>query len=278
MMNYSLSKRSELQQRLVAGLGGIVVLISAIIYNEWTYFVVFFSICLFCLQEFYRIISLGNNFVLKVYAIVNGLLLFSFSFLIEKEILPANYYLLIFASLSAIYLIRLHIQKDHKPFLRIGFSFLGIIYIAIPFSLLNIMVFQNGIYKGELLLGFLFILWANDTGAFFAGKHLGRNKLFASVSPKKTWEGSIGGCILAFATATCLAYCWDSVLPIWKWFAIAFIIVIGGTYGDLVESLLKRSKQIKDSGDSIPGHGGFLDRFDGLLIASPLITAFIELF
>ena len=277
-MKYHLTKVSELKQRLVAGFIGILILISAILYSEWTYFIFFLGICFFCLQEFYRIVGLNKNPVLKVYAILNGLFLFSLSFLIEKQLLPSNFYLLLLVSLSLLYLIKLYIRRDKKPFLNIGFSFLGLIYIALPFSLLNRLVFQTGIYQYDLLVGFLAILWANDTGCFFVGKYLGRNKLFASISPKKTWEGSIGGGVLSILTTYFLIYYSAPVLEAWRWFVIAFIIIIGGTYGDLIESLLKRSKKIKDSGSSIPGHGGFLDRFDGLFIASPLITTFTELF
>ena len=185
--------------------------------------------------------------------------------------------MLIFISLSAVYLIKLYIKKDITPFTNIAFTFLGIIYVGIPFALLNLAIFYDNSYNYEIILGSLFMLWASDTGAYFAGKNFGRRKLFERVSPKKTWEGSVGGTIAAVSVGIVLSYYFTS-MPIWKWIAISLIIVVAGTYGDLVESLFKRSIRIKDSGRSIPGHGGFLDRFDGLLIAAPFIVAFVRLF
>ena len=120
---------------------------------------------------------------------------------------------------------------------------------------------------------------------YFSGKYFGKRKLFERISPKKTWEGFFGGAIIATIVAF---YYWKFTQPIqWKyaeqldlveWLAIAFIIVVAGTLGDLVESLFKRSIEIKDSGSTIPGHGGFLDRFDGLLLSMPFIITFIKIF
>jgi phosphatidate cytidylyltransferase len=148
--------------------------------------------------------------------------------------------------------------------------------VAVPFALINIAAFHNGVYNFEIIWGCLFILWATDTGAYFAGTYFGKRKLFERISPKKSWEGAVGGAILALIFAVGIAYFFKSFL-MWQWLVIAAIIIVGGVYGDLVESLLKRSIEIKDSGDSLPGHGGFLDRFDGLLISAPSIVAFVEL-
>jgi phosphatidate cytidylyltransferase len=126
-------------------------------------------------------------------------------------------------------------------------------------------------------MGFLIILWSNDTGAYLSGRALGRTKLFERISPNKTWEGFIGGVLLAMGVAFGLSY-WFGTLTKLEWVMIAAIIGIFGTLGDLVESMLKRSLGIKDSGSILPGHGGFLDRFDGLLIAAPLVYILLTLF
>jgi len=126
------------------------------------------------------------------------------------------------------------------------------------------------------VLGMLFILWASDTGAYFSGILFGKKKLFERISPKKTWEGSIGGAFLALVFAYGFSIYFKD-LSLVQWLVAAALIVIAGIYGDLVESLFKRSIAIKDSGTSIPGHGGFLDRFDGLLLASPFVAVFISL-
>ena len=127
------------------------------------------------------------------------------------------------------------------------------------------------------MLGCLLILWANDTGAYFAGIRFGKTKLFERISPKKSWEGAFGGAVLGLIFAYLLSGYFTS-LAVWQWMCIGLIIVICGDYGDLIESQLKRSIEIKDSGNALPGHGGFLDRFDGLLISAPFIVAFLEIF
>ena len=101
--------------------------------------------------------------------------------------------------------------------------------------------------------------------------------MFERVSPKKSWEGSLGGAFAAIVTANFLSH-YFTVLPQWQWISITGIIVIAGTYGDLIESLFKRSISIKDSGRGLPGHGGFMDRFDGLLLSAPFIIAFLKIF
>ena len=160
--------------------------------------------------------------------------------------------------------------------MNIAYTFLGIIYVALPFALICVLSMVLGRYSWQIVLGCLFLLWASDTGAYFAGTNFGKTKLFERVSPKKSWEGSIGGFILAMFIAYILSIYFEDIEG-WKWYVIGAIIVIAGTYGDLVESLFKRSIKIKDSGSVIPGHGGFLDRFDGLLLSVPFIIAFLKL-
>ena len=267
---------SEFTQRVIAGVLGSLTIFSSLYYSEWTYFALFFVICMLSCLEFYKLLGLDGNLPLKTYGTLNSLFIYSLTFLIARGDLQSEYYLLIFLTASAIYLIKLYIKRDKRPFTNIAFTFLGIIYVGIPFALLNLATFFDNRYHYEVVFGCLLILWSSDSGAYCAGKNFGRRKLFERVSPKKTWEGSVGGAVLALAVAYGLSTLFD-IIPLWKWLCIAMIIVVGGTYGDLIESLFKRSLLIKDSGKSIPGHGGFLDRFDGLLIASPFIVAFLRL-
>ena len=149
--------------------------------------------------------------------------------------------------------------------------------MALPFAILNHAVFISDKYSYPGGGGLLFTIWASDVGAYFAGSMFGKTKLFERISPKKSWEGSIGGAILSggFAYLNSLVL---TDLALWQWLTISAIVVIVGTYGDLVESLFKRTMAIKDSGKSIPGHGGFLDRFDSLILSIPFIIVFLELF
>lgn len=219
----------------------------------------------------------------KTFGTFLGIVIFSLSFFIEMEKISYRYYFLIFPLMSFVYMIKLYKRFERKPFTNIAYTFLGLFYVAAPFALLNIAAFENGNYNYQIIFGCLFILWASDTGAYFAGTYLGRRKLFERISPKKSWEGFFGGALLAMAFAIGLPFFFESIdqpsyLTLTNWIIVGLIIIIGGTFGDLIESLLKRSIEIKDSGDALPGHGGFLDRFDGLLISAPFIVAYLEIF
>jgi phosphatidate cytidylyltransferase len=273
----ALKKYNNLTQRLITGILGSAAIITGVCLGEWTYFAVFFIICLFTLLEFYKLVGLDGLAPQKAYGTLCGIIIYSLSFFIEKDSLPAKYYILIFPLISCVYLIKLYKKFERKPFTNIAFTFLGIFYVALPFALLNVVVYDDSGYNYEVIFGSLFILWASDTGAYFAGTLFGKRKLFERISPKKSWEGLLGGAILALIFVFGLSRFLHS-LTVEQWFTVGLIIIIGGTFGDLIESLLKRSIEIKDSGDALPGHGGFLDRFDGLLISAPFIAAYLEIF
>ena len=272
-----LKSYSNLAQRIITAFIGAAVIVTCIIYSEWTYFLIFFLICFLTLREFYALAVLDGMVVQKTFCTICGMGIFTLSFLIEHRHISYRYYFLIFPMLSCVYMIKLYKKFEQKPFTNIAYTLLGIFYVAVPYALLNIAAFENGEYNFEIMFGCLFILWASDTGAYIAGTLFGKRKLFERISPKKSWEGALGGALLAFAFAFLINYFFHS-LASWQWFSIAAIIIVGGIYGDLIESLLKRSIEIKDSGTSLPGHGGFLDRFDGLLISAPFIVAFLEIF
>lgn len=282
-MNTPLKKYNNLTQRLITGILGSAGIITGVCLGEWTYFLIFFIICLFTLLEFYKLVGLDGLAPQKAYGTLCGVALFVLSFLIEGKItidgrpVTTEFYILLFPLISCIYMIKLYKKFERKPFTNIAFTFLGIFYVAVPFALLNAVVFDDGRYNYEIILGILLILWASDTGAYFAGTRFGRRKLFERISPKKSWEGFIGGAVLALGFVWGLSTYLHS-LTIEQWIIVGIIIIVGGTFGDLIESLLKRSIEIKDSGDSLPGHGGFLDRFDGLLISAPFIAAYLEIF
>lgn len=279
----SLRNYSNLTQRLITAFFGAAVIISCILYGPWTYFALFFFICLVTLREFYALAGLDGMVVQKTFGTISGLVIFSLSFLIEFNKISYRYYFLIFPLVSCVYMIKLYKKFERKPFTNIAYTFLGVFYVAVPFALLNIATFENHQYDYQIIFGCLFILWASDSGAYFAGTLFGKRKLFERISPKKSWEGFFGGAILAMLFAYGLPYFFSSIgheptIRSWQWMVVGGLIVVGGTYGDLIESLLKRSIEIKDSGTALPGHGGFLDRFDGLLISAPFIVAFLEIF
>jgi len=273
----ALNRYNNVTQRIITGIIGILAIVFAVYNGEWTYFGLFFAICGLTQLEFYKLTGLDGMLPLKSVGTATGLLLFTVSFLVERGTLDASYYLLIFPAMASIFFIKLYKKADKKPFTNIAFTLCGIIYVAVPFALLNLIAFSGSTYSFQIVLGILSLFWASDTGAYFAGVRFGKRQLFARVSPKKSWEGSIGGAITALITALLLSYFYTD-LPSWEWVVVGAIIVVTGTYGDLVESLFKRSIAIKDSGQGLPGHGGFLDRFDGLLLASHFIIIFLKFF
>lgn len=271
-----LNKMSNLQQRIIAGVTGASLMVFLICYSEWTYFFLFFSITFLALREFYNLLQKSGFKPNKYFGIISGMMLFTLLFLLEKKVISFNFYYLLFPFLFLVFLIELF-KKNEKPFVNIAFAFLGVIYIALPFALMNVSAYINGSYNYEIVLGILLLLWSNDVGAYFCGRFLGKNLLFPRISPKKTWEGAIGGALFTFGFSMVLHYWFATTLDTIHWLVLSIIIVVAGSFGDLVESMLKRSLALKDSAQSIPGHGGFLDRFDSFLLASPFVAAFLKL-
>jgi len=171
--------------------------------------------------------------------------------------------------------------KQADPIQDWAYTMLSQMYIALPFSLLNVLAFtatNNGLvaFNTLLPLSVFVFLWVNDSGAYCVGSLLGRHKLFPRISPGKSWEGSVGGAIFVLAAAFAIGYYLDgSMLTIPQWMGLGLVVVIFGTWGDLVESLFKRTLGVKDSGNILPGHGGMLDRFDSSLLAIPASVVYL---
>ncbi len=171
--------------------------------------------------------------------------------------------------------------KQEDPIADWAYTMLSQMYIALPFSLLNVLAFtatpQGTVNFNTLLpLSVFVFLWINDTGAYCTGSLIGRHKLFPRISPAKSWEGSIGGAVFVLAAAWAISHWLDGVmLTTLEWLGLGIVVVVFGTWGDLVESLFKRTLGIKDSGNILPGHGGMLDRFDSALLAIPAAVVYL---
>ena len=263
-------------KRALTALVFVVVLIGSIVFDHISFSLLFLFFTVVGIWEFYSISLMGENNPQKYYGTFLGVVVFIVFTLISMGKLSMSYLLLFLPLLYFIFVIELF-RKNKNPFRNIAFTILGVVYVALPFSLLNFVSTSTilGEYEPRILIGILLILWASDTGAYLVGSRIGKRKLFERVSPKKSWEGSFGGALLSLIAAYVDSKLFD-VLPVSHWFVIAFIIVVMGTLGDLVESLYKRSKNIKDSGTILPGHGGILDRFDSLLLATPFIYTYLE--
>lgn len=171
-------------------------------------------------------------------------------------------------------------KKNEQPLINVATTILGSLYLSIPMASLLFMAYHpydgSFVYDGWNILGFFILIWTSDTGAYLSGKSFGKHKLFERISPGKTWEGTIGGGVLALIAGYLLGHFnlgFDSSV----WMMLAPIAVVFGTLGDLCESMLKRSVGVKDSGQIMPGHGGILDRFDAVLLAAPFALSLIVL-
>jgi phosphatidate cytidylyltransferase len=154
-----LKNYSNLAQRIITALFGAAVIIGGVVYNEWTYFAVFFFIALMTLWEFYGLAGLDGMVVQRTFGTICGMIIFTLSFLIEHKDISYRYYFLIFPLVSCVYMIKLYKKFERKPFTNIAYTFLGIFYVAMPYALLNIAAFESGTYNFEIIFGCLFILY-----------------------------------------------------------------------------------------------------------------------
>ena len=176
-------------------------------------------------------------------------------------------------------------MKAKDPINNWAYTMLSQLYIALPLSLLNVLAFRSNGYNIQYSylapLAIFVFLWINDAGAYCVGSLIGRHKLFPRISPGKSWEGSIGGGLLVIVAAVAIWYLTttygynDLGLSAYEWAGLGLVVVVFGTWGDLIESLFKRTLGIKDSGNILPGHGGMLDRFDSTLMAVPAAVVYL---
>lgn len=270
---------SNLAKRTLTGLVFVVLVVGSIITDKHLFALLFLFVTALGMWEFYTLVEKAGISPNKFAGILAGMFLYASNALIslnmaDREILMGNFVLLFLIFLFELY------RKIPNPFTNIAFTFFGILYVAVPFSLLNYFpnpAFLPGSYHHSLLLGFFFLVWINETGAYLVGTALGRRKLFQRISPKKSWEGFFGGGVLAVLTSLVISRYYTQIMTI-DWVFISLIVVVFSTYGDLFESMFKRSINAKDSGTLLPGHGGLLDRLDGVIMAAPFVFVYLTLF
>ncbi|MCB0400579.1 MAG: phosphatidate cytidylyltransferase [Flavobacteriales bacterium] len=262
--------------RAITGSLFVIAIIAGVYFNETVAFGLFALITLLGVDEFYGLVKKSKEIKpIRVWGTFSALTLLIVLGLIPHSSMAPKWVLLPACMLFFTFFIELFRKKEF-PFVNIAYTLLGVFYVVLPFAMLFHLGYYKGSYNYQLILGFFFLLWTSDTGAYLSGKFLGKHKLFERISPKKTWEGSIGGLILSLVVAYVLSIYFTD-LKLANWLIIAGLVVIFGGMGDLVESMLKRSLHIKDSGNILPGHGGILDRFDGLLLSVPFVYAYLWL-
>jgi len=264
-----------MKTRAITGFFFVIVMIASVLTGPYTFSVFFALLSLLCLNEFYTLVKSPQVIPQKQWGFLLAVILFVsyiFNTLLQTGLISL---LLAIPVVLLIYIYELFCKNSH-PINNISYTFLGIIYSVLPFCFFYGIAFIDGSFNFHYPLGFLLLLWANDTGAYLFGVKFGKTKLFERHSPKKSWEGFFGGLLTALIVGTILSTFYTE-LSLLNWLSIAIIIVVFGTIGDLTESMLKRNLDVKDSGNMLPGHGGFLDRFDGLLFAAPLVFVYLYL-
>ena len=268
-------------QRAITGIIFVGVLIGCILGGPISFTLLFALITALTIHEFGVIISKQPDVEINkpICMLAGVFLFFGFAYLGvmpgQTEILIPYLFLIIYLLVSELYL------KKKNPLNNWAYAMMSQIYIALSFAMLNVLAYHSIGNEGELSnyqvqynpilpLSIFIFTWINDTGAYCTGMLFGKHRLFERISPKKSWEGSIGGGVFSIIAAIVMAH-YFPFMPISIWIGLALTVVIFGTLGDLTESLLKRTIGIKDSGNILPGHGGMLDRFDSTLMAVCLL-------
>jgi len=280
---------SNFWTRTITGLSMVFILLLALFFSGWVFAAIFLVITILGLWEFYGLIAAGDCQPQKYYGTIAGALLFAGTTVLCLAPVGGSslfsgiwYALLPFVLPIPLFFISFILEiyrKKPRPLVNVAVTNLGIIYIALPLSLL---VFFNRpcelhfLGLPVVLVAYFGCTWLSDTAAYLYGKQFGKHKFFERISPKKTWEGTIAGGVITLAAAAGMSF-WVAELPLYDWLAIAVIVLFFGTHGDLAESLIKRSLNIKDSGNILPGHGGILDRFDTMLVSAPFVFLYFFL-
>ena len=272
-------------QRAITGIIFVGVLIGCILGGPISFTLLFALITALTIHEFGVIISKQPDVEINkpICMLAGVFLFFGFAYLGvmpgQTEILIPYLFLIIYLLVSELYL------KKKNPLNNWAYAMMSQIYIALSFAMLNVLAYHSIGNEGELSnyqvqynpilpLSIFIFTWINDTGAYCTGMLFGKHRLFERISPKKSWEGSIGGGVFSIIAAIVMAH-YLPFMPISIWIGLALTVVIFGTLGDLTESLLKRTIGIKDSGNILPGHGGMLDRFDSTLMAVPAAVVYL---
>lgn len=272
--------------RAITGLTFATVLIGSILYSPYSLIMLFSIVAALTIWEFGTIVNnhAGASINRMISAVAGFYLVFAVGWyqlgLISGREFTPYLLTLIYLLVSELY------RQEPNPLKNWTYAFASQMYIALPFALLSVLGLHYDSFANKMQYDFIFplsvfiFLWMSDTGAYLVGSLLSRYfpaKLFPRISPKKSWVGSIGGGLLCLAAAWGIYAYEPKYLELWQWMGLALTVCVFGTWGDLVESLLKRQVGIKDSGNILPGHGGLLDRFDSSLLAIPAAVAYLML-
>jgi len=261
-------------KRAISGFIFLVIFVTALVGSGYSMAIFFFVISVFATSELFRLIQTPE---MKPQLMTGGILsklLFLLPVAYLMGLLPMKSISLILLPFLAIPINELFKNEKHA-IVNMIVSYFPAFYVSLPFVLLVDIIYVDGSFNPYPVLGFFILIWVYDTGAYLSGKFFGKRKLFERISPKKTWEGLIGGGVLSIVVGYFAIAHFILDLNNRQWAFVALLVVVFGTLGDLIESMVKRNANVKDSGSLMPGHGGMLDRFDSALFAAPFFWLFL---
>ena len=261
--------------RTLTAVAFVAVLLGCTFYSQISFSFLFLVVTILGLSEFYTLAEKGGAMPQKITGIVIAACIYITGALVCFNYSGPALLLILIPVVFLVFISELY-RKKENPMNNIAVTLAGIMYTAVPFLLLNFIVILNGSYSYTILFGMFFLIWSYDAGAYIVGSLIGKHKLFFRISPGKSWEGSVGGAVIAYGIVFIIAS-WYTSVSLTGWLVITTIIITTGTLGDLVKSLFKRSVNVKDSGTLLPGHGGILDRFDSLIMSAPFVFTYLYL-
>jgi len=267
-----------MKTRAITGVIFIIVMLSSVMFGAATFFFFYMVLSILCLWEFYSLLRVSGSDPNRIIGIINAALLFVGASMVAVsggDVSTRYIFLPMVPGIIAVFVQELF-KKSEAPFTNIAYTVFGLLFIITPMAFFHAMAYANPLstFDFHVPLAFMLMLWSNDTGAYLVGRAIGRTKLFERHSPKKTVEGFFGGVLIAAGAALIIGHYFTELKPM-QWVGMALLIGFFGTTGDLIESMFKRSINVKDSGGILPGHGGLLDRFDGLFLAAPVVYTYL---
>lgn len=269
------SQRSPLQQRIITALFFGCGLLVPLFLGKLPGLLIMALLALFTILEFLQLQGVkGRQLILSTS--IAMVMYFGLTLMVLQEGVGPSIQWAIYLSVTFMCLLFYRFHQRHDP---LAFQFQIVpatLYVAVPLALLYIVANGQNSYAPELILAILTFVWINDIMAYLCGRKFGKTTFSKSVSPKKTWEGTIAGWLSCIIVAIPV---WKilGIIPLYQWCLLSILIASTSSVGDLIESLYKRKKGIKDSGTFLPGHGGFLDRLDSLLFAMPFVAWYLQI-
>jgi phosphatidate cytidylyltransferase len=264
-----------MKTRAITGLIFVIVMLGSLLLGRYVFGAFYLILTVLCLREFYVLLKKSGVSPNAEAGFLNAIFIYVLFAFIVSQYGPLTHKLIFLLTITiGSVMIQELFKTSAQPFVNAGYTLIGIIFISVPFVFFHALAYIGGEFNFHYPLAFLLLLWANDTGAYLVGRTFGKTKLFERNSTKKTWEGFMGGIIISALAAFIISRFFKELQ--WnQWISVAILVSVFGTLGDLVESMFKRSINVKDSGGILPGHGGLLDRFDGLFLAAPIVYTYL---